>query len=310
MTGELAFIFPGQGSQYVGMGSSFYAEYELARSIFLEAEAVVGVPLRKYCFEGPLEELTKTQVAQPAILTLEYIIYRLLTEAGVNPAWVAGHSLGEYAAVVASGALSFADALKLVQKRAAYMAAVSVQGGMAAIINCPPAHLEKMLNELATEGVIEPANLNSPSQIVVSGELPLVEKLVAKVKEEGVGKAIPLAVQGAFHSSLMVPAARRFRADLEETSFSPPTTPLIANVTGEEVTSAGDFQRLLEEQIYSPVRWEAITRRLCALGCTMFLEVGGKVLSGLVKKTCAEVNTVSIREADEFKIVLAKLREV
>jgi [acyl-carrier-protein] S-malonyltransferase len=243
-------------------------------------------------------------------LTLEYIIYHLLIEAGIKPAWVAGHSLGEYAALVASGALSFVDALKLVQKRAAYMAAVPVQGGMAAMINCPPAYLEAIINELAVEGVIEPANLNSPSQIVVSGELSLVQKLVSKVKEDGVGKAIPLAVQGAFHSSLMLPAARRFRLDLEKTSFSPPTTPLIANVTGEEVTATGDFQRLLEKQIYSPVRWEATTRRLSALGCTHCVELGGKVLSGLVKKTCAELNTVYIREVEEYKIVLAKLKEV
>ena len=231
MAEKIAYLFPGQGSQYVGMGSSLYTEFALARSIFTEAEEVLGLPLRKYCFEGPLTELTKTRIAQPAILTLEYIIYRLLAEEGVTPTWVAGHSLGEYAALIAAGTLTFADALQLVQKRAEYMAAVPVPGGMAAIVNYPFDQLEALVNELAADGVIALANFNSPSQIVVSGEIRLVEELVARVKESKVGKAIPLAVQGAFHSRIMEPAAQRFREDLARTKFLPLKTPLISNVT-------------------------------------------------------------------------------
>ncbi|HHT49463.1 MAG TPA: ACP S-malonyltransferase [Firmicutes bacterium] len=306
MSKQIAFLFPGQGSQYVGMGFSFYQEYELARSIFVEAEEILGIPLRKYCFEGPIADLTKTQIAQPAILTVEYLIYRILTAEGVEPTWVAGHSLGEYGALVAAGALSFADSLKLVQKRADYMAAIPVPGAMAAILNYPRAELEALIDELATEGVIELANYNSPAQIVVSGERHLVEKLVTRIKESKTGKAIPLAVEGAFHSRLMRPAAQRFRADLERTSFSSPTTPILANVTAETVTLAAQLPQLLEQQIYSPVRWQAITEKLFTAGCQLFLEVGGKVLSGLVKKTCMEANTVSLREAEDLKKYLQK----
>lgn len=288
------------------MGLSFYQEYELARSLFTEAEEVLGIPLRKYCFEGPAEELTQTRIAQPALLTVEYIIYRLLVAAGVEPTWVAGHSLGEYGALVAAGALSFADGLKLVQKRAAYMAEVPTPGQMVAVLNYPLTELKAIVEELATEGVIEFANFNSPSQIVVSGESRLVAKLVARIQEDKTGKAIPLAVQGAFHSSLMRPAACRFRADLERTSFLPLKTPLFSNVTAETVVSSVDLPSLLEQQIYSPVRWVEITENLISAGCELFLELGGKVLSGLVKKTCAEANTLSLREAEDLKKYLQK----
>ena len=306
MTAKIAFLFPGQGSQYVGMGLSFYHEYELARTIFDEAEEVLGIPLRKYCFEGPAEELTQTRIAQPALLTVEYIIYRLLAAAGVEPAWVAGHSLGEYGALVAAGALSFADGLRLVQKRAAYMAEVPVPGQMVAVLNYPLAELEALVEELSTEGVIELANFNSPVQTVVSGESQLVAELVARIQEGKTGKAIPLAVQGAFHSSLMQPAARRFRADLDRTRFLPLTTPLFSNVTAEAVVSTAELPSLLEQQIYSPVRWLTITENLASAGCDLFLELGGKVLSGLIKKTCAEANTLSLREAGDLKKYLQK----
>jgi len=306
MAEKIAFLFSGQGSQYVGMGYSFYREYELARSIFAEAEEVLGIPLRKYCFEGPADELTETRIAQPALLTVEHIIYRLLVAAGVEPTWVAGHSLGEYGALVAAGALSFADGLKLVQKRAAYMAEVPVAGQMVAVLNCPLTELEALVEELATEGVIELANFNSPVQIVVSGESRLVEKLVARIQKGKTGKAIPLAVQGAFHSSLMRPAARRFRVDLDRTRFLPLKTPLFSNVTAKPVVSAEELPSLLEQQIYSPVRWVTITENLASAGCDLFLELGGKVLSGLIKKTCAGANTLSLREAEDLKKYLQK----
>ena len=301
MSIQVAFIFPGQGCQYVGIGHSLYQDFTLAKSIFLEAEEILGLPLRKYCFEGPFEELTKTKIVQPAILTVEYIIFSLLQEEGFEPTWVAGHSLGEYAALIASGAITYANALSLVRKRAEHMAAVSVNGGMAAILNLPLTDLAGMVEDLQVEGIIELANFNSPVQTVVSGEKELVTKLTARIKQSGRGKVIPLEVQGAFHSSMMKPAAEKFREDLKRTSFLPINTPIISNVTAEEVLSSDQLPLLLEKQIYSPVRWEETIKKLASLDCDLFLELGGKILSGMVKKTFSKANTYFIRETEDLK---------
>jgi [acyl-carrier-protein] S-malonyltransferase len=303
---RIAFIFPGQGCQYVGMGKSFYQESILAQNIFQEAEDILGLPLRKYCFEGPLEELTDTRIAQPAILTVEYMILCLLKEEGIFPSWVAGHSLGEYAALIASGALKFSDALLLVRKRAEYMASVAANGGMAAILNIPCAELEEMIKELQPDGIIELANYNSPAQIVVSGEKELVDSLVVRINQGGKGRAIPLEVQGAFHSSLMKPAAKEFRNELKRTSFLPIKIPIISNVTAEEVLSSEMLPELLEKQIYSPVRWMYSLKKLDLLDCNLFLEIGGRILSGMVKKTLMGANTCWIREMEDFKKCLQK----
>lgn len=306
MSEQVAFLFPGQGSQYVGMGSSFYQEFAVAKSIFLEAEKISGLPLRKYCFEGPLSELTQTEIAQPAILTVDYIIFRLLKAEGLEPSWVAGHSLGEYAALIAAGALSFADALALVKKRAEHMAAVQVNGGMAAVLNLPADKLEEMVQDLQTEGIIVLANFNTPTQIVVSGEKKLVTRLTAKIKREGQGRAIPLEVEGAFHSPIMKPAAEKFRQDLTKTSFSALKTPIISNVTAEVVLSSDQIPLLLEKQIYSPVRWTETINQLASLGCDLFFELGGKILSGMVKKIVSAAQTYSFRETVDVKKYLQK----
>lgn len=303
-------LFPGQGSQFVGMGHSLYQASATAKNLFHQAEEVLEMPLRSLCFEGPATDLTDTRIAQPAILTVSYILFQLLKEDGIAPSWVAGHSLGEYTALLAAGAFSFEDALLLVKRRAELMSSVPGDGGMVAILNMPIADLQEEVEKLKKEGVIELANHNSPVQIVVSGEKSLVHKLADTVNGSKRGKAIMLAVSGAFHSPLMIPAAKELRTELDQTAFQSLAIPLVANVTAEPVHSAGELPDLLEKQVYSPVLWEESLRKLSDLGCHLYLEVGGKVLTGLVKKTLKGVTAHYVIEVDDLKKVLAILKEV
>lgn len=268
------------------------------------------MPLCRLCFDGPSADLTDTRIAQPAILTVSYIIFQLLKENGVTPTWVAGHSLGEYTALVAADALGFEDALRLVKRRAELMSFVPGEGGMVAVLNLPIADLQEEVEKLKAEGVLELANHNSPAQIVVSGEKSLVRKLADTINESKKGKAIMLAVSGAFHSPLMLPAAKQLRVELDKTAFHPLSVPLVANVTAEPVLSAEELPSLLEKQVYSPVLWEESLRKLSSLGCEFYLEAGGKVLTGLVKKTLKSVTAHHVIEADDLKKVLAFLKEV
>lgn len=303
-------LFPGQGSQFVGMGRSLYEASATAKNLFHQAEEVLALPLCNLCFNGPSADLTDTRIAQPAILTVSYIIFQLLKENGVTPTWVAGHSLGEYTALVAAEALDFEDALRLVKRRAELMSSVPGEGGMVAVLNLPLADLQEEVEKLKKEGVLELANHNSPAQIVVSGEKPLVRKLADTINESKKGKAIMLEVSGAFHSPLMLPAAKQLRVELDRTVFHPLTVPLVANVTAELVTSAEELPSLLEKQVYSPVLWEESLRKLSSLGCDLYLEAGAKVLTGLVKKTIKGVTAHHVIEADDLKKVLAFLKEV
>src|SRR5690554_1440321 len=304
------FLFPGQGSQVVGMGQSFYEASEEAKNLFCQAEEILNLPLRRYCFEGPAEKLKETRIAQPAILTVSFIISHLLQNEGITPSLVAGHSLGEYTALAAAGSLSFKEALLLVQKRAELMASVPGNGGMAAVLNTDPEVLHAILSRYKKEGVLEPANFNSPSQVVVSGEKKLLVRLVEEINKNKIGKAVVLKVSGAFHSRMMLPAAEKFQKILAKTTFSPPAVPLVANVTAETVVSPAEIPGLLAKQLYSPVLWEKSLRRMNELGAGYYLEPGGKVVTGLVKKTLPKVKTNPVLEMADFKKVLAILKEV
>ncbi|MFH1542096.1 MAG: ACP S-malonyltransferase [bacterium] len=272
---KTAFVFPGQGSQSVGMGK------DLAEKYLDQANQILGFDLKKVCFEGPEEELKKTEITQPAILTVSIACH---SRASGNPVAVAGHSLGEYSALVAAGSLTFADAVKLVHLRGKFMQkAVPIgEGAMAAIIG---GDNDKIKTICAEVGNVWPANYNSPGQVVISGKKASVEAAGIKIKESGAKRVIPLAVSAPFHCPLMQPAADMLKTELDKVEIKDATIPVIANVTADYVTKADEIRDLLYKQVTSPVLWEASIRKMIADGVESFEEVGpGKVLTGLIKK--------------------------
>lgn len=283
---KLAFLFPGQGSQYSGMGESLSNQYPSARQIFEEADHVLGFPLSKLCFFGSDEELKKTENTQPALLTVSVAALRVLEELGMQPDFVAGHSLGEYSALVAAGSISFADALLLVRKRGRYMqeAVPPGVGAMAALLKLPEGKLDAVLSEAAQGEVVTAANLNSPDQVVVAGNVKAVERAVELAKAAGAKRAILLAVSAPFHCPLMKPAQDRLRADLDATEFRDLSVPLINNWQAAQITAGADAREGLYQQVPSPVRWTQSIQLLASLGVTRFIEVGaGQVLTGLCR---------------------------
>ncbi|TCL58299.1 [acyl-carrier-protein] S-malonyltransferase [Hydrogenispora ethanolica] len=308
---NIAFLFPGQGSQYVGMGKEFYENFPQAKAVFDEADQVLGRKISELCFAGPEEALKDTRNAQPAIFTVSIAAWKVLTAEGIRADYVAGHSLGEYSALVASGALTFAEALCLLNRRAQFMAGADPdhKGTMAAVLGIDRASLMPLLSEAASFGRVEAANYNCPGQIVISGEKTGIAKAQEAIAAQG-GRMIPLAVSGPFHSSLMRPAAEAFRPELEACHWKDPAIPLIANVSARPVL-AFDMADSLYRQIFSAVLWEDTLRFLAEKAITTYIEIGpGKVLTGLTKKTLKDVTLLGCEDPGSLKKALAILKEV
>ncbi len=297
--GKVAFVFPGQGAQYVGMGKALEEAFPYTRAFFDEASEVLGFDLRRLCLEGPEEELRRTENTQPAILTVCAQALKVLErEVGLKPDLLAGHSLGEYTALFATGALSFRDVVRVVRERGKAMeeACPRGQGAMAAILGLEGPKVEELCKRARKDQeVLVPANYNCPGQVVISGHLEAVKRAVELSKEMGAKRAVLLDVSGPFHSPFMEKAAERLREVLEEIEWSAFSVPVVSNVTAEPYASPEEAKKLLVLQVKSPVRWEESVRRMVALGVDTFIELGpNKVLSGLIRRTVEGVVTLNL----------------
>jgi len=299
MAEQLAFLFPGQGSQAVGMGKNLAEHHPIAKQTFEEADAALGVKLSHLCFEGPEDQLRLTENTQPAILTVSVAAWRVLNEKGIKPALVAGHSLGEYSAHVAAGTLSFADAVRAVHNRGKYMQeAVPVgTGAMAAIIGMSIDAVVSLCADAAQGEVCEPANINSPDQIVISGHAAAIERAVKLADERGAKRAKILPVSAPFHCSLMKPAQDRLAIDLNALNFSAPAVPVIANVYAKPVEDAVSSREALIRQVTGAVKWSECVQVLISRGVQTLVEVGpGKILSGLMRQIDRTKKTVNVED--------------
>ncbi len=310
----IAFLFPGQGSQKVGMGKSLAERFPICRDAFAEADAALGEPLSALCFEGPEDRLLLTEHTQPAILAMSTAVCRLVESEGVRPAFAAGHSLGEYSAHVAAGTLSFADALRTVRRRGRYMQeAVPVgQGAMAAVLMLDADGVARACAEASSElggRIVTPANLNAPGQVVIAGHADAVALAGEKAKALGAKRVIPLAVSAPFHCALMKPAEERLAPELRALAARAPRVPVVANVDAEPKRDAASAIDALIRQVASPVRWEQVVQRLIAEGARTFVELGpGAVLAGLVKKIDRSTTVMSIEDEAGLAAALPQLR--
>ena len=310
--GGVVFLFPGQGSQSAGMGRELADTFPAARQVFEEADRVLGFPISQMCFSGPEEQLKLTENTQPAILTVSIAAYRLLEEKGVRPNFVAGHSLGEYSALVAAGALSFADAVRLVRQRGRYMqeAVPAGQGAMAAILGMPPGRVAEICRKI-NDGRVAPANLNSPDQTVISGDAAAVKSAVEQASASGAKRAVMLPVSAPFHSELMRPAQERLEKDLRATQFGDLQIPLVTNVDAGIITTGAQAREALIRQVTLPVRWEESIRELIEEGAATFVEVGpGRVLSGLLRQIDRSVHTLNVEDPKSLQATFDRLAQV
>ncbi len=308
---RIAFLFPGQGSQYVGMGRALWEASPRAREIYALADEVMGTSLSSISFEGPEETLRETRVTQPAILAHSLAALALLEGEGIRPAFVAGHSLGEFSALVAAGVLGARDAFEAVKVRADLMfrAGVDEPGVMAAILGLPEEEVAQICRELEGLGVVVPANLNAPGQVVVSGEVPAVERAMALATERGAKRPIRLPVSGAFHSPLMKSANAGLAAVLDRVTYRDARVPVVVNVSARPLSAAADLRAASKAQLLGAVRWEASMRRLLEEGASAFVEIGpGKVLRGLLKKIDGKAPSANVEGPDDLAAVVAMAR--
>jgi len=304
---KIAFIFPGQASQYPGMGKELYDEFKVARLVFEETDQILGFPLSQLCFNGPEEELRLTENTQPALLTVSIAAFRVLSSKGVLPHFVAGHSLGEYSALVAAESLSLSDAVTTVRNRGKYMqeAVPRGQGAMAAILGLDQDRVQDLCEEVARDEVLATANLNSPVQIVIAGTEAAVLRGMELARARGAKKTILLPVSAPFHCPLMQPAQERLRNDLAQIQFRDLQFPLINNADAAEVSSGDDIMDSLIRQVSSPVRWTESVRLMITKGVGLFVEVGpGRVLSGLVRQIDKRVKTSNVEDVKSLNETL------
>ena len=310
----IAFVFPGQGAQKVGMGQTLAARFAICREAFEEADAALGESMSGLCFEGPAERLLLTEHTQPAILAMSVAVWRLAESHGLRASFAAGHSLGEYSAHVAAGTLSFADALRTVRRRGRYMqeAVPLGEGAMAAILGLDEDGVMRACADTMSEcpgRVVSPANLNAPGQVVIAGHADAVARAGERAKALGAKRAIPLAVSAPFHCALMKPAEDRLAPELRALTASDPRIPVVANVDAQPKRDAGASIDALIRQVSSPVRWEQVVRRLIADGATTFLELGpGSVLAGLIKKIDRGVQVMSIEDEQGLSAAVALVK--
>jgi len=308
----VVFLFPGQGSQYAGMCRELSDSFPVARGVFEEADRVLGFSVSELCFSGPEEALKLTENTQPALLTASVAAYQVLKQNGVCPDYVAGHSLGEYSALVAAGALKFADAIRLVRKRGQYMqeAVPRGEGAMAAILGMRPGQVAEICRK-ATDGKVMPANLNSPDQTVISGDAAAVKSAVEQASAAGAKRAVILPVSAPFHSELMRPAQERLEKDLRATEFSALKFPLVTNVDASVITSGAEAREALIRQVTLPVRWEDSMRELIEQGAATFVEVGpSRVLSGLLRQIDRSVHSLNVEDVKSLQIALDRLTQI
>jgi [acyl-carrier-protein] S-malonyltransferase len=309
---KLAFLFPGQASQYCGMGRDLAANFPESKSVFDAADSALGFSITQTCFEGSEEALKLTENTQPAILTVSTAAYRALAGKGIVPDFVAGHSLGEYSALVAAGGVDFSAAVKLVRARGKYMqeAVPAGQGAMAAILGLSPTEVGDICKKAAENEVVSPANLNSPEQTVISGSAAAVKRAVEIASQSGAKRAVILPVSAPFHCALMMPAQQRLETDLRATQFSALKIPLITNVDAQAITTGEEARAALIRQVTAPVRWLDSVREMIESGVTVFVEVGpGKVLTGLLRQIDRSVRVFNVEDSASLQATMEKLAQ-